>query len=42
MAELSLDHNEWHALAGHLDGVRVPELVGREPAPYAGGLGNPV
>jgi hypothetical protein len=26
MAELSLDHNKWHALAGHLDSVRVPKL----------------
>jgi hypothetical protein len=41
MAELPLDHYEWHALAGHLDGVRVSELVGREPTPYSGGLGCP-
>lgn len=27
MAQLPLDHDEWHALASHLDSVRMPELV---------------
>jgi hypothetical protein len=32
VAELALDHHQRHAIARHLDGVRVAELVGREPA----------
>jgi hypothetical protein len=34
--ELALDDDQWHALAGHLDGVRVTELVWREAPPDAG------
>jgi hypothetical protein len=30
MLELSLDHDQQDPLAGHLDGVRVPQLVWRE------------
>ena len=41
MAELPLDHYEWNALARHLDGMGVSELVGREPTAYPGGLGRP-
>src|SRR5688572_676543 len=36
VAELALDDDQRHALAGHLDGVRVPELVRREAAAHAG------
>ena len=36
MAELALDDDQRHALAGHLDRVRVAELVWREPPPHAG------
>ena len=32
MSELALDHEQWDALAGHLDCVRVPGLAGREPS----------
>jgi len=32
---LALDHEHRDTLAVHLDGVRVPELVGREPAANA-------
>ncbi len=32
MPELALVHEQWDALAGHLDRMPVPELVGREPA----------
>jgi hypothetical protein len=28
---LALDDDQWHALAGHLDGVGVSKLVRREP-----------
>jgi hypothetical protein len=35
MSELALDHDQRYAFAGHLDGVGVPELVRREPSPYA-------
>jgi hypothetical protein len=41
VAQLSLDHDEGDALPGHLNSMRVPELVGREPAPYSGDLGSP-
>src|SRR5215217_9435650 len=30
VAELALDDGQWHAFAGHFDGVRVAELVRRE------------
>jgi hypothetical protein len=30
VAELALDDDKWHALASELDGMGVPELVGRE------------
>ena len=30
MTELALDDQQWDPLAGHLDGVGVPELVRRE------------
>ena len=33
MAELALDQRKRDSLVQELDGVRVPELVGREPAP---------
>ena len=32
--ELALDDDQWHAVAGHLDGVGVPELMRREAAPH--------
>ena len=32
--QLALDDDERDAFVGHLDGVRVPELVWREPASY--------
>ena len=35
VAELALDDDQRHALASHLDGVGVPELVGREAAPHS-------
>ena len=31
MSELALDHDQWHTLVGHLDRVRVAELMRREP-----------
>jgi hypothetical protein len=38
--ELALDHNQRDAFSGHLDGVGVPELMRREPAPDpCGGCG---
>ena len=37
MPELALYDQEWDPLAGHLDSVGVPELVGCEPAADAGG-----
>ena len=40
MAELALYDDQRHALAGHLYGVRVAELVRREAAPYAGLAGD--
>ena len=36
MAELALDDDQRHALAGHLDGVGVAELVRCEAPPDAG------
>lgn len=41
MPELALDDEERDTFAGHLDGVCVPELMGREPAAYPGCLGGP-
>ncbi len=32
MPELAPDHDQWDALAGHLDRMPVPELVGHKPA----------
>jgi len=31
LAQLALDHHEWHAFVGHLDRVRVAQLTWREP-----------
>ena len=36
VAQLTLDDDQWHALAGHLDGVRVAQLVRRKAATHAG------
>jgi hypothetical protein len=33
---MAFDDDQRHALSGHLDGVRVAELVRREASPYAG------
>jgi hypothetical protein len=41
MPELALDDDQRHALVGHLDRVRVPELMGREPAPDSRCDGGP-
>jgi hypothetical protein len=41
MAELALDDDQRHALAYELDGVGVPELVGREAPPDARLDGGP-
>jgi hypothetical protein len=38
MPELALDDQERNSFAGDLDGVRVPNLMGREPAPHPGCL----
>jgi hypothetical protein len=35
VAELALDHDQRHALARHLDRVRVPQLVRREAPSHA-------
>ena len=40
MAELALDDDQRHALAGHLDGVGVAGLVWREASPHAGLAGD--
>ena len=40
MPELALDHEQRDPFAGHLDGVRVPELVRREPVADAGSPGT--
>ena len=36
MPELALDDGERDPFARHLDRVRMPQLMGREPAPHAG------
>jgi hypothetical protein len=41
VAELALDDDQWHAFAGELDGMRVPELVRREAPTDAGREGGP-
>jgi len=38
MPELALDHHERDAFAGHLDRMRVPELVRGEPPAHPGVL----
>ena len=40
MAEVALDDDQRHALAGHLNGVRVAQLVRRKASPYAGLAGD--
>jgi hypothetical protein len=40
MPELPLDHDQRDPLARHLDGMRMPQLVRREPAPNTGGPGG--
>ena len=35
ISELALDHDERDALVRHLDRVRVPQLMRREPPPHA-------
>jgi len=35
VSELPLDDVQWDAFAGHLDGVRVPQLVGCKAATHA-------
>ena len=40
MPELALDDDQRHALAGHLDGVCVAELVRREASANARGRGG--
>src|SRR5215212_6463367 len=40
VAELALDDDQRDALAGHLDGVGVAELVRREASPHAGLAGD--
>src|SRR5687767_8747286 len=40
VAELALDDDQRHALAGHLDGVGVAELMWREASPHAGLAGD--
>ncbi len=37
MVELALDDVQWDAFAGHLDGVSVAQLVGREAPSDTGG-----
>src|SRR5215207_1593834 len=39
VTELALDDDDRHALARHLDGVRVAQLVWREASPHAGLVG---
>ena len=36
VSELALDHVERYAFSGELDGVRVAQLVWREPSAHAG------
>jgi hypothetical protein len=38
--ELTLDDDQWYALAGHFDRVGVTELVRREASPHAGSGGR--
>ena len=40
MPELALDHDQRDSLVGHLDGVCVAELMGREPPPDTGSPGD--
>jgi hypothetical protein len=40
VAELALDGDRRHALAGHLNGMRVAQLVRREASPHAGLAGG--
>jgi hypothetical protein len=37
VTELALDDDQRHAFVGHLDRVRVAQLMRRKPSPYAGG-----
>ena len=41
VSELSLDYDERHALARHLDGVRVAQLVWSEASAYTSAGGDP-
>jgi hypothetical protein len=41
VAKLALDHDQRHALARELDGMRVPELMRREPPPHTSCNGGP-
>ena len=41
VAELALDDDQRHAFAGQLDGMGMPELVGREAPTDAGRDGDP-
>jgi len=41
VTELALDHIQGDAFAGHLDGVRVAQLVGREASAHTGLDGEP-
>ena len=34
--ELALNDDEWDAFVGHLDRMRVPQLMRREPPPHSG------
>ena len=36
MPQLTLNDDQWNALVGHLDRVRVPQLVRREPSAHPG------
>ena len=40
MPELALDDDQRHALAGHLDGMRVTELMRREALAHTGARGG--
>jgi hypothetical protein len=41
VAELALDHDQWHTFASHLDGVGMSQLVRREASANAGFRGRP-
>ena len=41
MAELALDHDQRDTLVGHLDRVRVTQLMRGEPATHTGKSGGP-